>query len=97
MAAAQSSRSTILVAGVAGVWLLWGASGPKAGPHRVTVEEGATLASVARKLDEQGIIPGNATTYRAMAKIFGSSEPIQAGEFEIPAGASGGEVRARTR
>ncbi len=73
-----------LVAGVAGGWLLWGASGPKPGPHRVTVKEGATLASVARQLDAQGVIPGTPTTYRAMAKIFGSSDPIQAGEFEIP-------------
>ncbi len=81
-----------LVAGVAGAWLLWGAAGPKAGPHRVTVEEGATLASVARKLDQQGVIPGSATTYRVMAKFLGSSDPIQAGEFEIPAGASGAEV-----
>ena len=81
-----------IIAGVMGVWLLWGASGPKAGPHRVTVEEGTTLSSVARQLDEQGVIPGTATTYRAMAKAFGSSDPIQAGEFEIPAGASGAEV-----
>lgn len=58
----------------------------------MTVEEGSTLASVARRLDEQGVIPGNARTYRAMAKVFGSSDPIQAGEFEIPAGTSGAEV-----
>ena len=81
-----------LLSGIAGVWLLWGSSGPKAGPHRVAIEEGATLASVAAQLDKQGVIPGNATTYRAMARIFGSSDPIQAGEFEIPAGASGGEI-----
>ena len=81
-----------ILAGVAGVWTLWGASGPKAGPHRVTVAEGATLASVARQLDAEGVIPGNATTYRAMAKLFGSSDPVQAGEFEIPAGASGAQV-----
>lgn len=81
-----------LLAGVAGTWLLWGSAGPEPGPHRVTVEEGTTLASVARRLDDRGIIPGNAATYRAMAKIFGSSDPIQAGEFEIPAGASGAEV-----
>lgn len=81
-----------LLTGAAGFWLLWGAAGPQPGPHRVTVEEGATLASVARQLDEQGVIPGTATSYRAMAKIFGSSDPIQAGEFEIPAGTSGAKV-----
>jgi UPF0755 protein len=81
-----------LVAGTAAFWLLWLASGPASGPHRVTVEEGSTLASVARQLEAQGVIPGTATTYRGMAKIFGSSDPIQAGEFDIPAAASGAKV-----
>lgn len=81
-----------LVGGTASFWRLWLASGPAQGPHRVTVEEGSALATVARQLDEQGVIPGNATTYRAMARIFGSSDPVQAGEFEIPAGTSGAKV-----
>jgi len=81
-----------LLVGAGGFWLLWLSPGPKAGPHRVTVEEGSALASVARQLDEQGAIPGTAETFRMMARLFGSSDPVQAGEFEIPAGASGGEV-----
>lgn len=81
-----------LVAGAAAYWLLWLAAGPAPGPHRVTVEEGATLASVARQLEQQGIIPGTATSFRGMAKLFGSSDPVQAGEFEIPAGSSGARV-----
>jgi UPF0755 protein len=81
-----------LVAGTTAFWRLWLASGPVAGPHRVTVEEGSTLASVAKQLEGQGVIPGTARTYRGMAKIFGSSDPIQAGEFEIPAGTSGARV-----
>jgi UPF0755 protein len=81
-----------LLVGASGFWLLWLSPGPKAGPHRVTVEEGSALASVARQLDEQGAIPGTAETFRMMARLFGSSDPIQAGEFEIPAGASGAEV-----
>ena len=43
-------------------------------------------------MHEQGAIPGNADTFRVMARLFGSSDPVQAGEFEIPAGASGAEV-----
>lgn len=81
-----------LLAAAGGYWALWVSPGPKQGPHQVTVEEGSALATVARQLEEQGVIPGTATTYRAMAKLFGSSDPIQAGEFEIPKGASGAEV-----
>jgi UPF0755 protein len=81
-----------LLASVGGFCLLWASPGPKPGPHRIVVEEGSTLASVAIQLDEQGIIPGNAKTYRAMARLFGSSDPIQAGEFEFPAGTSGAKV-----
>ncbi len=81
-----------LVAAIAAVGMLWWSAGPKPGPHRVTVEEGSTLASVARQLDAADIIPGNATTFRGMAKILGSSDPVQAGEFEIPAGSSAAEV-----
>ena len=81
-----------LVAAVAALGMLWWSAGPKPGPHRVTIEEGSTLALVARQLDAAGIIPGNAATFRGMAKIFGSSDPVQAGEFEIPLGASAAEV-----
>ena len=81
-----------LVAAVAAVGMLWWSAGPKPGPHRVTVEEGSTLASVARQLDAAGVIPGNASTFRGMAKVFGSGDPVQAGEFEIPDGASAAQV-----
>jgi UPF0755 protein len=82
----------VLIAAIAAAGMLWWSAGPKPGPHRITVEEGSTLASVARQLEAQGAIPGNATTFRGMAKIFGSADPVQAGEFEIPAGASAAEV-----
>ena len=81
-----------LVAAVAAVGMLWWSAGPKPGPHRIVVEEGSTLASVARQLDAAGIIPGNATTFRGMAKIMGSGDPVQAGEFEIPAGSSAASI-----
>src|SRR5262245_9901089 len=81
-----------IVLGAAGFWLLWLSPGPKPGPHRVKVEEGSTLTCVASRLEAQGIIPGSARTFTAMAKLFGSSDPVQAGEFEIPAGASGARV-----
>src|ERR687893_1754095 len=92
-------RRAILIAAVLGllvgggaIWMLWAAAGPKPGPHTIVVEEGSTLASVARQLEQAGAIPGSARTYSVMARIFGSGDPIQAGEFEIPAGASGSAV-----
>ena len=81
-----------LLAGIGLYWLFWAAPGPKPGPHTIVVKEGSSIGSVARQLDEAGAIPGNATSFRYMARLFGSSDPIQAGEFEIPKGASGSAV-----
>ena len=81
-----------LIVGAATYWFLWAAPGPKAGPHTVVIEEGSTLGSVARQLEAAGVIPGSARTYRVMARVFGSGDPIQAGEFEIPKGAGGAAV-----
>jgi UPF0755 protein len=85
------AAAAIVIALIA-MWMLWWAPGPKPGPHTIIVKEGSSLASVARELDEQGAIPGTAMTYRAMARLFGSSDPVQAGEFEIPKGMSGASV-----
>ena len=81
-----------LLVGAGAFWLLWQAPGPKAGPHTIVVQEGSTLGSVAAQLEKAGAIPGTATTYRAMARLFGSGDPIQAGEFEIPKGMGGAAV-----
>ena len=78
-----------LLTGIGVYWLFWIAPGPKAGPQTIVVKEGSTVGSVARQLEEAGAIPGNATSYRYMARLFGSSDPIQAGEFEIPTGMGG--------
>jgi UPF0755 protein len=81
-----------LLGGGGAYWMLWAAPGPKAGPHTIVVEQGSTLTSVARQLDKVGAIPGSARTYRTMARLFGSGDPIQAGEFEIPKGMGGAAV-----
>jgi UPF0755 protein len=73
-------------------WFLWAGAGPKPGPHAIVVKEGSTVASVARDLEKAGAIPGSATSYRYMARLFGSSDPIQAGEFEIPDGMGGAAI-----
>ncbi|HEU5286362.1 MAG TPA: endolytic transglycosylase MltG [Sphingomicrobium sp.] len=81
-----------LFAALVTVWFLWWSPGPRPGPHTVIVEEGSSLASVARQLEQQGAIPGSARTYRLMARLLGSGDPVQAGEFEIPKGTSGAAV-----
>jgi UPF0755 protein len=86
------AAAVIVVAALATVYLFWWASGPKAGPHDIIVKEGTTLGSVSRQLAKEGAIPGTARTYYAMARLFGSKDPIQAGEFEIPNGMSGAAV-----
>ena len=51
------------------------------------VSDGATLTSVARELEEEGLI-GSASAFLLRAKVFGSSDPIKKGEFMLPAGIS---------
>ncbi len=81
-----------LIAGAGAYMMLWASAGPKPGPHTIVVEQGSSLAKVTNQLVAAGAVPGTATTYRGMAKLFGSGDPIQAGEFEIPKGASGAAV-----
>jgi len=74
------------------IYFLWWAPGPKAGPHDIVVKEGTTLGQVSRQLAKEGAIPGSARTFYAMARIFGSHDAIQAGEFRIPKGMGGASV-----
>jgi UPF0755 protein len=82
----------LVLAAFVGIYLLWWGPGPKSGPHDIIVAEGATLGSVARQLDRAGAIPGTPRTYYVMARLLGSSDPIQAGEFEIPKGMGGAAI-----
>ena len=77
-----------LLLGAAGAWFLWWGGGA-ARAETVVVEEGATLTSLCPGLAAKNLIPGTCTTYRAMARLFGSGDGIQAGEFEVPAGTGG--------
>ena len=82
----------LAAAALAVIYFLWWAPGPKAGPHDVIVREGATLGSVSRQLAAQGAIPGSARTFSVMARLLGSNDPVQAGEFRIPKGMGGASV-----
>lgn len=91
-------RRSILAAGalalaaLIGLYLTWWGPGPSPGPHTIVVREGSSLASVARRLEKAGAIPGSARTYSLMARLLGSHDPIQAGEFEIPRGMGGAAI-----
>jgi peptidoglycan lytic transglycosylase G len=82
----------LVFATLVAVYALWWAPGPKPGPHDVIIAEGSTIRSVSRQLSREGAIPGSARTYYVMARLLGSSDPIQAGEFEIPKGMGGGGI-----
>jgi len=77
----------ILAAGIA-LWLLWIGPGPTSAPRTIIVEEGSSLSRVADQLDEAGAIRGGSASFRAFARVLGSSDPVQAGEFLIPLGLS---------
>ena len=86
------AAAAFMLAALATIYLFWWAPGPKAGPHDIIVKEGTTLRSASRQLEREGAIPGSARTYYVMARLFGSSDPIQAGEFQIPKGMGGSAV-----
>jgi UPF0755 protein len=76
------------VAALVVIYLLWWGGGASR-PATIMVEEGATLGRLCPGLERKQLIPGNCTTYRAMARLLGSRDPIQAGEFEVRAGTGG--------
>jgi len=75
------------------IWFAWGwyGGGPLAKDGAFTVPDGATLTSVASKLEDEGLI-GSSSSFLLRAKILGSGDPVQRGEFAIPAGASPAKI-----
>lgn len=55
------------------------------------VPAGSSLTSVANELEEQGLI-SSADGFLLRAKLLGSSEPIQAGEFNLTAGMNQSDI-----
>ncbi|HXS49998.1 MAG TPA: endolytic transglycosylase MltG [Sphingomicrobium sp.] len=82
----------LVLAAIIVIYALWWAPGPRRGPHDIIVKEGTTLGALSRQLAREGAIPGTARTYYVMVRLFGSHDPIQAGEFEIPRGMGGASI-----
>ena len=80
------------LAALAGTWLMWWSAGPASTKQRIVIQQGESLGVVAGQLHKSGVIPGSRRTFLAMAKLFGSNDPVQAGEFEVPPGMSGAAV-----
>ncbi len=90
------SRKGFLVAAILGLllvasagvfaWGWWGSSQVEEDTAFV-VPSGASLTSVATKLQDEGLI-ASSESFLLRAKIFGSGDPIKAGEFLLVAGAS---------
>ncbi|MEO6387974.1 MAG: endolytic transglycosylase MltG, partial [Croceibacterium sp.] len=83
------AAATFILLGVAGIVVLRG----WIGPAHVTkdtafiVPSGASLTSVAGKLEDEGLISSSGT-FLTWAKLLGGGDPIKAGEFLLPAGSS---------
>ena len=69
----------------------WFAAGPSAKPATFVVAEGSSVSAVAARLGEAGLI-ASTKRFKAGARMFGSGDPVQAGEFEIPARASSSAI-----
>ncbi len=87
--------AVLLVVGAYGVHFFYGwyGGGPLVKEVTFSVPEGVTLGSVAQKLETEGIV-ASAGTFRTRARLLGGSEPLKAGEYAIPAHASGSAVLA---
>jgi len=72
------------------------AAGAEGEPVYVTVEEGDSAASIARRLEEAGVID-SASTFERLAKITGRERHLAAGEYEFLPGTSALDALARIR
>jgi len=79
----------VLLAAGAALWAgtSWTGAGPLARPAVVQVPDGASLGTAAAGLERAGAI-ASARRFRLFARVFGSGDPIKAGEYRLPAGIS---------
>ena len=89
----KAALALLAVAALAFAWFAWGwyGGGPIEKDTAFTVPDGATLTSVAGKLEKEGLV-GSRNSFLLRAKILGSGDPVQRVEFAIPAGASAATI-----
>ncbi len=69
----------------------WGGAGPARRVVTVTVPKGASFAGASTALERAGAVR-SARRFRLFAKLIGSSAPIKAGEYRIPARLSQSDI-----
>jgi peptidoglycan lytic transglycosylase G len=76
-----------------GLWFIqgWNGAGPAKQPTPVVIASGTSLIKAAEQLEKEGVI-ASSERFLFQARIFGSNEPIKAGEYEIPAHASHAQI-----
>ena len=72
-------------------WVWWG-PGPLKQDTHVVIPEGAALSRATDYLYYAGAISGPRNKFYYLARLLGEGDPVQAGEFEIPARASAAKV-----
>lgn len=80
----------LLVAGALALSLLFGSARVEE-ETSFTIPAGASLSSVAQKLEDEGLI-ASAEGFKLRARLLGGSAPIQAGEFKLTPGMSQGDM-----
>lgn len=73
------------------VFYRWYGPGPSSTSQSFIVEEGSSVSGVAARLAKAGLIR-SASQFKAGARLLGGNDPVQAGEFAIPAGASASSI-----
>ena len=88
--------AVLALAIVGGLWAFlggWYGSGPLDKSAHFLVPNGASLVTVAQRLEDKGVIR-SASGFAFRARVFGGGGGIKAGEFAIPAHASPSRVLA---
>jgi len=83
----------LIAVGIALVAVAWGWYGPGPATKSTTiiVRDGSTLTGLTQQLRASGLIRSG-QLFRNALRLFASSDPIQSGEFEIPARASAASI-----
>lgn len=87
---AAALGAALLALSLACTWGWWGSSRIERDTAFI-VPAGASLTSVAAKLEDEGLI-ASSDSFLLWARILGSRDPIKAGEFMLPAGASAATI-----